>query len=88
MKFHLIALSGVFLAGSAGLRAGCCPHEDAWETHRKAHAIGEYRLESAKTYCDAQGRLRTAYRLGLNAALKSDCPEPINWDLPRCLKSR
>lgn len=82
MKMHLLACASVIFAGASGLHAGCCPAEDSWETHRKAHAIGEFRVASATTYRDDNSQIRTTYRLRLNTRLKSECPAHLTWDLP------
>jgi hypothetical protein len=82
MKSHPIVFAGLLITASPHVQAGCCDHETPAETYRAAAAIGEYRVVSVETFSNAEGRIRTRYRLSLTESLKGRAPADLETEYP------
>lgn len=77
MKLPAIAIGGLLVVLSPGLRAGCCLHHEPAEIFQESDAVAEYRILAKRVVTDANGSISTRYTAELNQVSKGAPPADL-----------
>ena len=81
MKLPVLVISGLLVATSSNLRAGCFLHHSPAEIFQGADAVAEYRILSKAIVAHATG-VSTRYTAELNQISKGTPPEDLTFASP------